>query len=67
MPTWVCGNWIQGVIDHIKATVTVKTNIIGSIEIPVSAKVTKPKILNDRFIDFKGVQVGSYQTHSLVL
>ena len=46
---------------------TVKTNIVSSIEIPVSAYVTRPKILNDRFIDFRGVQVGSYKTHSLVL
>lgn len=65
LPTWIEGNWIQGVIEDIHAVVTVKTNIVGSIQIPVSAQVTKPKIISDRFFDFGGTQVGSYKTKSL--
>lgn len=30
-PTWIEGNWIHGVIEDIRAVVTVKTNIVGSI------------------------------------
>lgn len=66
-PTWIEGNWIQGVIEDIRAIVTVKTNIVGTIQIPVLAYVTKPRILIDRFVDFGGVQVGSYKSRSLEL
>lgn len=40
---------------------------MGNLEIPVTAFVTKPKIIIDRFIDFRGVQIGSYKTHSMAL
>ena len=66
-PTWIEKDWISGIIEDIHAVVTIKTNIVGSIEVPVSAHVTKPKILMNRFIDFGGVQVGSYKTQSLEL
>ena len=66
-PTWIEGNWIQGVIEDIHAEITIKTNIVSSIKIPVTAYVTKPRILVDRFIDFGGVQVGAYKSRSLEL
>lgn len=67
LPTWIENNWIYGVIENIHAIVTVKTNIVGSIQIPVTASVTKPKILKERYIDFGGIQIGSYQTRALEL
>lgn len=54
-------------MEDIRAVVTVKTDIVGSIQIPVIAYVTKPKIIVDRFIDFGGVQVGAYKTRALEL
>ena len=33
----------------------------------MTAYVTKPRILIDRFVDFGGVQVGSYKTRTLEL
>lgn len=54
-------------IEDIYAVITVKTSIVGSIQIPVTAYVTRPKILVERFVDFGGVQVGSYKTRDLEL
>jgi hypothetical protein len=30
-PTWIDGDWISGIVEDIRAVVTICTNIVGSI------------------------------------
>lgn len=39
-------------MEEIKAKVTIKTNLVDQIEIPVKAYITEPKIVPMKDIDF---------------
>ena len=46
------GTWDSDVIEDIQATITIKTNIVDQIEVPVQGFVTEPKILRAKTLDF---------------
>ena len=47
------------ILERIEAKLTIKTNIVDQIEIPVHGFITEPKILHAKSIDFGKVQLGS--------
>jgi len=51
-PTWIQGKWIKDVVEEISATITVDTNVVRNIEIPVKGYMTAPKILKAKVFDF---------------
>jgi len=51
-PFFVNGKMNRDIVEEINAKVTIKTNIVDKIEVPVKAFVEKPKILPQVDIDF---------------
>lgn len=59
------GTWSSDIIEDIQATITIKTNIVDQIEVPVRGFITEPKILGAKTIDFGQVQIGSKRSERL--
>lgn len=54
-----------GILEKIDAKLTIKTNIVDQIEVPVRGFVTEPKILHAKSIDFGEVQLGSKRSEKV--
>ena len=50
---------------EINAQITIETNVIQSITLPIKAFLTKPTIVSDEVIDFDVVQVGAVQSRNI--
>ena len=55
------------VLEEIDCKVTIKTNVLDQINIPVKAVVAKPSIIKERILDFGVTQVGSHKKASIEL
>jgi hypothetical protein len=55
------------VLEEIDCKVTIKTNVLDQISVPVKAVVTKPTIIKEKMLDFGVTQVGSHKKASIEL
>lgn len=50
---------MKDIVEQIDARVTIKTNIVEKVEIPVKAFITEPRIVPVKDIDFGKIQIGT--------
>ena len=44
-PQWIGNRWLRDVVEVIDAKVTIKSNVVDKLEVPVKAFIVEPKIL----------------------